>query len=76
MSTETIKAQVAKILKEVSGKRAAKMIESMEDRAEGVIVYLCHGATLGEAWEIQDQIQAAGLRIPDQMGNALIYVTK
>jgi hypothetical protein len=51
-------------------------MESIDDRDGGILVYLSHGATLGEACEIQDVIKSAGLQIPDQIGNAVIYVTK
>ena len=53
-----------------------KMMASIDERENGILVYLSHGATLGEAWEIQDVIKRTGLKIPEQMGNAVIYVTK
>lgn len=74
-----IKVIVELVLKSVMGKKKdkiAKIMESIDDREDGILVYLSHGATLGEAEEIQDMIKSTGLQIPDQMGNALIYVTK
>ena len=74
-----IKATVELVLKNVMGKKKdkiAKIMASMTERNDGVLVYLSHGATLGEAWEIQDAIKSTGLQIPEQMGNAVIYVTK
>lgn len=74
-----IKVIVELVLKSVMGKkkdRIAKIMESIDDRDGGILVYLSHGATLGEACEIQDVIKSAGLQIPDQIGNAVIYVTK
>ena len=74
-----IKTIVNLVLKNVMGKKADKInkiMESIDDEPDGVLVYLSHGATLGEACEIQEQIKSAGLQIPEQMGNALIYVTK
>lgn len=75
-----IKTIVHLILKDVMGKKKIDKInnimESIDDRPEGILVYLSHGATLGEAEEIQEQIKNTGLQIPEQMGNAVIYVTK
>lgn len=74
-----IKTIVELVLKSVMGKKKdkiAKIMESIDDREGGILVYLSHGATLGEAWEIQDVIKRTGLKIPEQMGNAVIYVTK
>ncbi len=74
-----IKAIVELTLKNVMGKKKdkiAKIMESIDDREDGILVYLSHGATLGEACEIQEVIKSAGLQIPEQMGNAVIYVTK
>jgi hypothetical protein len=74
-----IKVIVELVLKSVMGRKKdkiAKIMESIDDRDDGILVYLSHGATLGEACEIQDIIKSTGLQIPDQMGNAVIYVTK
>lgn len=74
-----IKVIVELVLKSVMGRKKdkiAKIMESIDDRDDGILVYLSHGATLGEACEIQDVIKSTGLQIPDQMGNAVIYVTK
>ena len=75
-----IKTIVNLILKDVMGKKKTdkinKIMESIDDRPDGILVYLSHGATLGEAWDIQEEIKRAGLQIPEQMGNAVIYVTK
>ena len=74
-----IKAIVELVLKSVMGKKKDKIVkimESIDDRENGILVYLSHGATLGEACEIQDIIKSAGLQIPEQIGNAVIYVTK
>jgi uncharacterized protein YidB (DUF937 family) len=74
-----IKVIVELVLKSVMGKKKdkiAKIMESIDEKPDGILVYLSHGATLGEAGEIQDQIKSAGLQIPEQIGNALIYVTK
>ena len=60
---------------EVAKKRAKQVIASIEDRPEGILVYLSHGATLGESTSVQDAIKKCGLSIPEQMGNAVIYVT-
>lgn len=74
-----IKTIVELVLKSVMGKKKdkiAKIMESIDDREGGILVYLSHGATLGEAEEIQDVIKNTGLNIPEQIGNAVIYVTK
>lgn len=74
-----IKVIVELVLKSVMGKKKdkiAKIMESIDDREDGILVYLSHGATLGEAEEIQEVIKSTGLQIPDQIGNAVIYVTK
>lgn len=75
-----IKTIVELVLKDVMGKKkidkVKKIMDSIDDRPEGILVYLSHGATLGEACEIQEQIKNTGLQIPEQMGNAVIYVTK
>ena len=76
MKIENIKSTVNLILKSVMGKRAENVIASIDEKPNGILVYLSHGATLGEAWEIQDEIKKAGLHIPEQMGNAVIYVTE
>lgn len=76
MNNENVKTIVTHILKSVMGaKKATKIIESMDDNGNGIIVYLSHGATLGDALLIQEEIKKAGLQIPDQLGNAAIYVT-
>ena len=78
-----IKTIVELVLKSVIGgkkkdknDKIEKIMASMTERDGGVLVFLSHGATLGEAWEIQDVIKRTGLQIPEQMGNAAIYVTK
>lgn len=74
-----IKTIVELVLKSVMGKKKdkiAKIMESIDERVGGILVYLSHGATLGEAEEIQDVIKNTGLKIPEQIGNAVIYVTK
>jgi hypothetical protein len=74
-----IKTIVELVLKSVMGKKKDKItniMASIDDREDGILVYLSHGATLGEAQEIQEVIKRTGLQIPDQIGNALIYVTK
>lgn len=74
-----IKAIVELVLKNVMGKKKdkiTKIMTSIDERPSGIMVYLSHGATLGEAWEIQDAIKRTGLQIPEQIGNAVIYVTK
>ena len=74
-----IKTIVELVLKNVMGKKKdkiEKIMASIDDRNDGILVYLSHGATLGEAEEIQDVIKSTGLQIPEQIGNAVIYVTK
>ena len=78
-----IKTIVELVLKSVIGgkkkeknEKIEKMMASMTEQNDGVLVFLSHGATLGEAWEIQEVIKRTGLQIPEQMGNAVIYVTK
>lgn len=74
-----IKTIVELALKSVMGKKKdkiAKIMESITERDDGILVFLSHGAVLGEAMEIQDVIKRTGLKIPEQMGNAVIYVTK
>ena len=74
-----IKTIVEIVLKSVLGKKKdniAKILESIDEQVGGILVYLSHGATLGEAYEIQDIIKNTGLKIPEQIGNAVIYVTK
>lgn len=74
-----IKTIVELVLKSVMGKKKdkiAKIMASIDERGDGVVVYLSHGATLGEAEEVQDVIQRTGLHIQNQIGNAVIYVTK
>lgn len=74
-----IKTVVELVLKSVMGKKKdkiANIMASIDEREDGILVYLSHGATLGEACEIQDVIKSTGLQIPEQMGNAVIYVTK
>ena len=76
---DEIKVIVELVLKSVMGKKKdkiAKIMESIDDRDDGILVYLSHGATLGEAEEIQEVIKSTGLQIPDQIGNAVIYITK
>ena len=76
MTVENIKEIVKLIIKsEVAKKRADQVIASIDDKPEGVLVYLSHGATLGESESVQDKIKKCGLSIPEQMGNAVIYVT-
>lgn len=77
MTVENIKEIVKLVINsEVEKKRAERVIASIEDRPEGILVYLSHGATLGESMDVQDAIKKCGLSIPEQMGNAVIYVTK
>lgn len=75
-----IKVIVELVLKSVMGNRKkeqiAKIMNSIDERGDGIMVYLSHGATLGDAEEIQRVIKSTGLKIPDQIGNAVIYVTK
>jgi hypothetical protein len=75
-----IKVIVELVLKSVMGNRKkeqiAKIMSSIDERENGIMVYLSHGATLGDAEEIQRVIKSTGLKIPDQIGNAVIYVTR
>ena len=74
-----IKTIVELVLQSVMGKKKdkiAKIMASIDDREEGILVYLSHGATLGEAVAIQEVLQKTGLKVSRQLGNALIYVTK
>ena len=74
-----IKTIVELVLKSVMGKKKdkiEKIMASIDERQNGIMVYLSHGATLGEAEEIQNVIKSTGLQIPEQIGNAVIYVTK
>ena len=75
-----IKVIVELVLKSVMGNRKkeqiAKIMASIDERDNGILVYLSHGATLGDAEEIQKVIKSTGLKIPEQIGNAVIYVTK
>ena len=78
-----IKTIVELVLKSVIGgkkkeknDKIEKIMASITERNDGILVFLSHGANLGEAWEIQDVIKRTGLKIPEQMGNAVIFVTK
>jgi reverse gyrase len=74
-----IRVIVELVLESVMGRKKdkiAKIMESIDDRDDGILVFLSHGATLGEACEIQEVIKRTGLKITEQMGNAVIYVTK
>ena len=54
-----IKIVVELALKNVMGKKKdkiAKIMNSIDERPDGILVYLSHGATLGEAWDIQEVI--------------------
>lgn len=76
MNVENIKEIVKLVINsKVAKKRARQVIESIEEKAGGVFVYLSHGATLGESMEVQKAIKECGLSIPEQIGNAVIYVT-
>lgn len=76
MTTNNIKEIVKLIIhSELPKKRAQGIIDSFEDRPQGILVYLSHGSTLGEACNIQEKIKSCGLYIPEQLGNAVIYVT-
>ena len=76
MTIENIKEIVILVLKsEIAKKRVDKVIESIEEKYNHVVVYLSHGATLGEAQGVQEKIKSCGLLIPQQIGNAVIYVT-
>lgn len=78
MTNENIKGIVTDIIRNTinSRERARRVIASIDERHNGILVYLSHGATLGEAIDIQAEIKYQGLSIPEQMGNALIYVTE
>ena len=78
MTTAQIKEKVTDIiLNTIDNKeRANKVIVSIDDVPNGILVYLSHGATLGEALDIQEEIKYQGLSIPEQMGNSVIYVTE
>jgi hypothetical protein len=79
MTTNNIRTIVELVLQSVMGKKkdnVAKIMASIDDREDGILVYLSHGATLGEALDIQEGIKSTGLKIPEQFGNAVIYVTK
>ena len=75
-----IKVIVELVLKSVMGNRKkeqiAKIMASIDERENGILVYLSHGATLGDAETIQEVIKSTGLKIHEQIGNAVIYVTK
>lgn len=77
MTVENIKTIVSAIIKNVitNKKQAEKVLASIEEKEKGIIVFLSHGAVLGDAIEIQKQIRNAGLDIPEQIGNAAIFVT-
>lgn len=76
MTVENIKEIVKLVLKsEIAKKRVQPVIDSIDDEPKGILVYLSHGATLGEAQSVQEAIKKCGLAIPEQMGNAVIYVT-
>lgn len=76
MTVENIQEIVKLVINsEVAKKRAGQVIASIEDGPEGILVYLSHGATLGESGSVQEAIKKCGLSIPEQMGNAVIYVT-
>ena len=47
MSTNNIKTIVELVIKNVMGKRANKVIASIDEKPDGILVYLSHGATLG-----------------------------
>lgn len=77
MNVENIK-QIVKLVinSKVAKKRAGQVIESIEEKPNGVLVFLSHGATLGESMEVQRVIKECGLSISEQIGNAVIYVTE
>ena len=76
MNVENIKEIVKLVINsKVAKKRAGQVIESIEEKSNGVMVFLSHGATLGESIEVQKAIKECGLSIPEQIGNAMIYVT-
>lgn len=76
MTVENIKEIVTLVLRSaIAKKRVNQVLASMEVQDNYVIVYLSHGATLGEAQDVQEVIKKCGLKIPTQFGNAAIYVT-
>lgn len=77
MNVENIK-QIVKLVinSEVAKKRAGQVIASIEEKPNGVMVYLSQDTTLGEAIAVQRVIKECGLSIPEQIGNAVIYVTE
>ena len=76
MTTENIKEIVTLILKsEIAKKRVQSVIDSIEDKPNGIMVYLSRGSVLGEAMSVIEVIKKCGLKIPEQLGNAVIYVT-
>ena len=76
MTVANIKEIVTLVLKsEIAKKRVNQVLESIEMQDDHVVVYLSHGATLGEAQDVQEVIKKCGLKIPTQFGNAAIYVT-
>lgn len=76
MTAENIKEIVTLILKsEIAKKRVQSVIDSIEDKPNGIIVYLSRGSVLGEAMSVIKTIKKCGLKIPEQLGNAIIYVT-
>jgi hypothetical protein len=77
MTVANIKEIVTLILKsEIAKKRVQSVIDSIDEKPNGIMVYLSHGATLGEAENVQNIIKKCGLQIPEQLGNAVIYVTE
>ena len=77
MTVENVKVIVESVIDVTieNKSRANRVKASIEEKGGALIVYLSHGATLGEACDIQDRIKACGLDIPAQIGNAAIYVT-
>ena len=76
MTVENIKEIVKLVIKaEVAKKRAEQVIASIDEKPNGILVYLSHGATLGESESVQNKIKECGLSIPEKIGNAVIYVT-
>lgn len=77
MTIENIKEIVTLVIRsEVAKKRAEQVIASIDEKPNGIMIYLSHGATLGESEGVQRMIRKCGLDIPEQLGNAVIYVTK
>lgn len=78
MKNKSIKDIVSDVIRNTidNKERANKVISSIDEEPNGILVYLSHGATLGEAIDIQEEIKYQGLSIPEQMGNAVIYVTE